>query len=353
MKFFQKSFFKNTAVLAIVVLTILGAASCKKNNNTNATNGIFVAGYEENTPGKNIAKYWKDGVAVSLTDGAFDAIADAIGNVGNDIYVSGYETNAAGKKMAKYWKNGSKFDLITDGSVDSRANSIFVNGSDVYIAGFYGNKAVYWKNGIITNLTDGTSPSAAYSIFVSGNDVYVAGNQKRGDQGSAIYWKNGTPNFLFTDNIYANKFSLADKIIVDNNDVYISTVDRFLNYNINSLKVFKNGVPFTVTKGDTYYSYTGIAKNGANIYVAYYDQWYGYVTNVNDTLHRSFVNFGLKGCYPNSVYFNGDDRYITGCQINNEITGTCIATYWTKDHVATSLTDGTKNAEATAIIAVK
>ncbi len=89
---------------------------------------IYVAGSEG-----NVAKYWKNGVATSLTDGDNPATAKSIFVSGQDVHVVGYELNGR-NKVAKYWKNGIGTDL-TDGTDNVEAHSVFVSGSDVYVVG--------------------------------------------------------------------------------------------------------------------------------------------------------------------------------------------------------------------------
>ncbi len=77
---------------------------------------VYVAGYEG-----NFAKYWKNGIGVSLSDGT---MATAIAISGADVYVAGWEDQPY---TAKYWKNGIAVSLKNkDGSEGYFANSIFV-----------------------------------------------------------------------------------------------------------------------------------------------------------------------------------------------------------------------------------
>lgn len=99
-----------------------------------------------------------------------------------NIYVAGFENNANGKSIAKYWKNGTAVDL-SDSTNSSSAASIYVSGNDVYVAGRDGHHAVYWKNSDAFVLSDWDS--SAHDIYVSNNDVYVAGSYRV----HATYWK--------------------------------------------------------------------------------------------------------------------------------------------------------------------
>lgn len=115
-------------------------------------NDIYVAGSEN-----NVAKYWKNGQAISLTKGsAINATANGIAVVGNDVYVVGWEGDYPGRvgglgSVAKYWKNGQEISL-TNGTNYAYATSIAVYDGDVYVAGYEGASsdkfvAKYWKNG--------------------------------------------------------------------------------------------------------------------------------------------------------------------------------------------------------------
>ena len=114
----------------LIFFCILGFCSCKKDNDPvgNPQVDVYVAGSVFNGYAY-IAKYWKNGQAIALTDSTKDAWGSSVAVVGNDVYLAGSEEG-----IAKYWKNGQATPL-TDGTNDAGVTSIAVVGSDVYVAG--------------------------------------------------------------------------------------------------------------------------------------------------------------------------------------------------------------------------
>lgn len=132
---------------------------------------VYVTGSESNGTA-HVAKYWKNGQVISLTNGsAVDAGATSIAVVGSDVYIAGWEGGPIGMvggtgSVAKYWKNGQAVSL-TNGTTYAYLSSISIFGSDIYVAGHEGStslRAKYWKNGQAVMLSG--NGSFANSIVV-------------------------------------------------------------------------------------------------------------------------------------------------------------------------------------------
>lgn len=264
---------------------------------------VYVAGYEMQGS-KMVAKYWKNGVAVNLTNGAYDAVASKIIVVNTDVYVSGFEGGASSSRQAKYWKNGTVVTLAASPSEVSIATSIAVSGTDVYVTlNIYtpAPAAVIMKNGIATDLSGAFSVSSANAVFINSTDVYVAGRQTTY---KSTYWKNGIVNNL--PSTAMNTETEAFSVFVSGSDIYISGYEKTTAGlgNIEVAKYWKNGLATNITNGTYNASADAIVIFGADIYAAGYEE---------------------------------------------NAAGNGVAKYW-KNGVAVSLTDGSKDAGASAIL---
>jgi hypothetical protein len=319
---------KNLFLFIIVATCVAG---CKKSGmgmqdpTPAASKGVYVAGYEN-----NVAKYWKDGKSILLSDSVnlTTAGATCITVAGNDVYVGGYEINTGPNpvanlvRIAKYWKNGVSVNLTDPASYTNAPgiNAITVSGTDVYAAGYErstasGNLievAKYWKNGTPVNLTGSTANSRdaqINSIAVVGNDLYAAGYEyvlRAGSSGTyavlvAKYWKNGI-------------------------DIHLNHTDGLTDTYANSVAVAGN---------DVYVSGYAIPTSGKKI--AKY-----WVNNTSVNLTDSL----LYEAEATSIAVIGSDVYVAGYEKNSS--GIKIAKYW-KNQTAVALTDGTKNAAASTI----
>lgn len=96
--------------------------------------------------------------------------------------------------MAKVWKNGTAI-ILSDGTKDNITSAVTVEGNDVYTAGAetlgVAYTAKYWKNTTAVYLTDGVKNTEVASIAVAGNDIYAAGYAIIDGLSVAKYWKNG------------------------------------------------------------------------------------------------------------------------------------------------------------------
>src|SRR6516162_5733315 len=103
----NSSFFSVPALLCC-----LPFVGCSTNSGSGVTApSIYVTGSESNGT-ISVAKDWKNGTAVALTDGKKNASPSALAISGNDVYAAGYESNGA-FMQAKYWKNGTAV-AVTD-----------------------------------------------------------------------------------------------------------------------------------------------------------------------------------------------------------------------------------------------
>ena len=298
-----------------------------------------------------VATYWKNGKPSTIGKSNSNAVAMAVS--GNDIHLAGFEMNAAGKHVAKYWKNGVGISL-TDGTVDAFANGIFISGNDVYIAGqelLPGRstyQAKYWKNGTPVNLTGDNQQAIATDIAVVAGDVYVIGERRNLDWLTTItcYWKNGQLFDLGSRSTTASDQSLT----VSGNDVYMLWSEVYNNFgqlqtryskNLGSAIPLNDGSPdvrgsaITVNGNDVYIAGTGTAASNQGIVAKYWKN--GSSVALSD---------GTVSAYGLSIAVAGNDVFVGGYSDGG------IAQYW-KNGTLYTITDGKQESMVQKIIVVK
>ncbi len=296
---------------------------------------VYVAGYEfVQYKYVNTAKYWKNGIATTLSDGSKDALAYSIFVSGSDIYVTGSEfgTNCY---LAKYWKNGQVVTL-SDGTTPAAVFSVFVLGNDLYLAGSMGYNPIYWKNGVPVSPQRYSAGGACYSIFLDGTDLYVAGRSAM----DAAYWKNGAFVKLSKDLPAA-----ANRIFVQDKDVYVAGYEMNTG-GVNIAKYWKNGNEVLLSKSNSDAMATDLIVSGTDVYVA---GWEGNVAKYWKNGTEIALTDGKLKARTNSIAVVGSDVYVAGYQ-SDEIRN--IAKYW-KNGQEVKLSDGPKDANAECIFIVK
>lgn len=216
---------------------------------------VYVCGYEM-TGGKYRARYWKNGVVHSLSDGTKDAYAQDIFISGSDVYVCGREvSNSNSNATAKYWKNSVAVNLSAE-AFGCNATAIKVFGSDVYVSGRDSNDAVYWKNGTKTVVSTVTAGSyfQGNEIALNGTDIYVAGWEETPGPTQARVWKNGVATNL-------NNYGQANGLSVSPlGDVYVVGRDNVAGW---VARIWVNGTPTTLS------SATSTESDAKDVFLTY------------------------------------------------------------------------------------
>lgn len=324
--------FKN--IITTILIAIFALSSCKKQPIDPTplsvpTYTVYAAGGTYSANSHIIATYWKDGVAVNLTDGSTSALINDIAVQGNDVYAVGYITSAT-TTAATYWKNGAAVTLANGGN----ALSIYINGSDIYVGGYSSGPnnsyavATYWKNGVATPLSDGTSNAAVRNIVVQGGDVYASGYKTNSPYSvltTAVYWKNGVAVSLPNN----NGLSYTSGLVVQGTDVYVSASYTLGVDNSAEAIYWKNGVVIPPGNVVANFNPTSIAVQGSDVYMS------GSIINPTNALFQTaaYVKNGVSyhltdpsiASKAATVVISGTDIYIGGASTNN---GQMVATYW-------------------------
>ncbi|WP_437394920.1 hypothetical protein [Flagellimonas lutimaris] len=304
---------------------------------------IYAAGHEYSSSRSTyIAKYWKNGKAVLLSDGAQNEYALSIFVTDDsDVYICGRAVD-----IARYWTNNAPVDLPTS----TTAQAIKVYNNRVYIVGREWNGSTHfaklWTDGNVTTLNNGLGFSVASDVFINENDVYVSGKQDNGNFYQPVYWKNGILQILGN----GITFGSAESIYVVEDDVYVAGNE--FNGSTNVAKYWKNGVPHILTNGSNSAIANDIFVDQTDVYVVGRETISPRSTAIvwkND--NREDLTNGNNDAIANSVYVMDGDVYVGGFEVIN---GLRVATYWKNGvPVRLSASDPANSTEVTSIFIKK
>lgn len=219
---------------------------------------LYIAGYEYNNSGVQVAVYWKNGNKIVLGDGITASSAESLALIGNDVYVAGSVRKSDGVNTAVYWKNGNKIVLNNDPNKHSYAFSMAVSGSDVYIGGVVDNLTpCYWKNNANTITKLDASANYSASMLAVGNDVYMGGSiYTKSNNEIPVYWKNGV--MVALRDIASDGHGYVYGMAMTENDFYAAGEDKGM------ATYWKNGIKTELGKGAAW----GISISGNDVYLA-------------------------------------------------------------------------------------
>lgn len=160
---------------------------------------VYIAGAVYDPFSIHLPAYWKNGISVIGNETALGTMT-GISVSGGDVHTCGFTQNQIGP-VAKYWRNGTEINLSNSKNI-TNAVAIAASGNDVHIVGFElapGTSRFipkYWKNGVENNLDDGGNSALARDIAIDGGDVYIVGIEYVNQVGKAVIWKNGVKSSL-------------------------------------------------------------------------------------------------------------------------------------------------------------
>ena len=215
--------------------------------------------------------------------------------------------------------------LQTSCSSDLVSESIITNSVDVYVAGQKDNEACYWKNNQPVLLdSEGVFGTIANKIIVVNDDVYVLGVGVSTNRLEAppLFWKNGVMTNLKTSLSTDEEevMSVTDFEVIGNDVHFVGyTRKTIIDFEDYSLFYWKNNVPTLV------HNYGGYAQSQSRIKIANNTV---YVTGTN-SVNGNITGY-IDGYYTNSAFTEVPNSMLNGLSVNNNE----IYTFGTKDGVS-------------------
>jgi hypothetical protein len=219
---------------------------------------VFISGYEFDGQTTTTPAYWKNTQVHSLSTAS--GVATDISVDANDTYVSGIEYNGT-NWIARYWKNGADVKLTEEiqasdaSSIDVVDGNVFVGGS--VLTSSTTSMATFWKNGAKEPMEEPLESSGIIDFEVAGQDVHLVGTRIQDSKAYITYWKNGVAKDI-TNGVFA---AAPTSISVIEGDVYITGYENDIDGKSHGKvwNVTKDQI-INVTAGGTYSIAMGVAK---------------------------------------------------------------------------------------------
>jgi len=96
------------------------------------------------------------------------------------VYVGGFEVDSTGNDIAKYWENDQETILSSSTSYAAYVSSIILLDNKIYCAVKKDNFVTFWENDTEHVLTDGNNSSHTNTMAISGTDIYITEAEHNG-----------------------------------------------------------------------------------------------------------------------------------------------------------------------------
>jgi hypothetical protein len=289
-----------------------------------------------------------------------------------EVHVVGNGASQRYLNCALYWKNGVSSELPGGYTVGENAFAVTSSGDDIYIAGTTVNSnlwriATYWKNGVAVQVSDPQAQNDTYarSIAVSRSSVYVVGysfiNTECPDyclgRFRASYWIDNGSTIKYYPLYNTIASTQAFSVALSGNDVIIAgsrANNNFERWGAYWKNDFINETP--LSSGYNHYQAQAVAVNGSDVYIAGYGGCpdIGCIKSAklwkNSITNMVTLTSGSTEAQAAAIALSNEIAYVCGYEKNSQ--GKYIARYWKIEGNNVSsyaLTDGTYDAMAKAI----